>query len=289
MTITQSDFLKVLSEQGQYQIPIYQRAYAWENEQCEKLIRDIAEAGTPGNPNHFIGSVILKKEKSSILSLYNVIDGQQRLTSVSLLLLALRRYCLDFPATLQDQMVSCAIKGLFETHLVNQTFKNTSLYYKLQLKAGNDRTEYENLLRNILGNGRLAKNFQFFYDFIKDNKISPQEIYDGIRNAQLALVVLANDENPQLLFEAVNDTGVDLTQVDLIRNWIFMGYQVRTKINYITNIGVQWRYNLALILILYCIISPKLIALIDLAVHIIQNLSITFLVTQVIHLLLSYC
>lgn len=96
MTITQSDFLKVLSEQGQYQIPIYQRAYAWENEQCEKLIRDIAEAGTPGNPNHFIGSVILKKEKSSILSLYNVIDGQQRLTSVSLLLLALRRYCLDF-------------------------------------------------------------------------------------------------------------------------------------------------------------------------------------------------
>lgn len=196
MTITQSDFLKVLSEQGQYQIPIYQRAYAWENEQCEKLIRDIAEAGTPGNPNHFIGSVILKKEKSSILSLYNVIDGQQRLTSVSLLLLALRRYCLDFPATLQDQMVSCAIKGLFETHLVNQTFKNTSLYYKLQLKAGNDRTEYENLLRNILGNGRLAKNFQFFYDFIKDNKISPQEIYDGIRNAQLALVVLANDENP---------------------------------------------------------------------------------------------
>ncbi len=223
MTITQSDFLKVLSEQGQYQIPIYQRAYAWENEQCEKLIRDIAEAGTPGNPNHFIGSVILKKEKSSILSLYNVIDGQQRLTSVSLLLLALRRYCLDFPATLQDQLVSCAIKGLFETHLVNQTFKNTSLYYKLQLKAGNDRTEYENLLRNILGNGRLAKNFQFFYDFIKDNKISPQEIYDGIRNAQLALVVLANDENPQLLFEAVNDTGVDLTQVDLIRNWIFMG------------------------------------------------------------------
>lgn len=166
MTITQSDFLKVLSEQGQYQIPIYQRAYAWENEQCEKLIRDIAEAGTPGNPNHFIGSVILKKEKSSILSLYNVIDGQQRLTSVSLLLLALRRYCLDFPATLQDQLVSCAIKGLFETHLVNQTFKNTSLYYKLQLKAGNDRTEYENLLRNILGNGRLAKILDSFLKLI---------------------------------------------------------------------------------------------------------------------------
>ena len=93
MNITQNNFFSLLSGIKQYQIPIYQRNYRWTEENCKKLLEDIVRAGTPGNPNHYIGSVIVKGEsEAGGVSIYNVIDGQQRTTTITLLLLALRGY-----------------------------------------------------------------------------------------------------------------------------------------------------------------------------------------------------
>lgn len=225
MKITSSNFMDVLGKRNiQYQIPIYQRNYAWGTEQCERLIKDIIKAGKPGNPSHFIGSVIVKEELSTTaVNISNVIDGQQRLTSISLLLLALKEYCKNPSAIVKDPTIRCAINGIFDDCLINATFNSTSFYYKLQPKDGNDLKEYNNLLMGILGSGRLTRNYQLFLKYMLDNKTTPDFVYMGIKNAQLALVSLDPPDNPQLLFEAVNDTGVDLTEVDLVRNWIFMG------------------------------------------------------------------
>ncbi|MCF0112893.1 MAG: DUF262 domain-containing protein, partial [Bacilli bacterium] len=84
MIITQSNFFNLLSGVTQYQIPIYQRNYTWGRDQCEKLLDDIIKAGTPGSPSHYIGSVIVKEERSiGGVNIFNVIAGQQRTTTIS--------------------------------------------------------------------------------------------------------------------------------------------------------------------------------------------------------------
>ena len=89
MIISQNNFLTLLTGIKQYQIPIYQRNYAWSNADCKKLLEDIIENGKQGNPNHYVGSIILKKETNPAgVDLYSVIDGQQRITTISILLFA---------------------------------------------------------------------------------------------------------------------------------------------------------------------------------------------------------
>ena len=223
MVITQSNFFSLLSGVKQYQIPIYQRNYAWGKEECTRLLKDIIGAGNPNSPSHYIGSVIVKTEPAAGgVNIFNVIDGQQRTTSISLLLLALEKYY----ASHQNQNVpatTAAILGnIKDIYLTNPALTNTSLYTKMLLKY-TDRNEFDNLIHNVIGNGQISQNYRFFCDELSKGNYDPTVIFNGINNAQLALVTLDPPENPQLLFEAVNDTGKDLTEVDKVRNWIFMG------------------------------------------------------------------
>ncbi len=224
MIITQSNFFMRLSGITQYQIPIYQRNYAWTREECKRFLDDIVKAGTPGNPNHYIGSVIVKKEPNAGgVNIYNVIDGQQRMTTVTLLLLALEAYWAVNQVPNVPQTTAAILGSIKNVYLTNGALAGTSLFTKLLPKAGTDRNEYDNLLHGALGNGAISKNYSFFIQELQSNAYNPATIFDGINNAQLAFVELDATENPQLLFEAVNDTGVDLTDVDLVRNWLFMG------------------------------------------------------------------
>ena len=224
MNITQSNFFALLSGIKQYQIPIYQRNYAWQKDHCKRLLDDIVKAGTPGNPSHYIGSVIVKDEPAAGgVNIYNVIDGQQRMTTITLLLLALREYWAANPQTGVPNTTAAILGSIKEIYLTNVALAGTSLFTKLLPKAGTDRAEYENLLHGVVGTGAISVNYSYFVQELQSNAYNPAVIFDGINNAQLALVALDANENPQLLFEAVNDTGVDLTNVDLVRNWLFMG------------------------------------------------------------------
>ena len=224
MNITQSNFFSLLLGNKQYQIPIYQRNYTWTTLECKKLLEDIIACGTPGNPNHYVGSVIVKSEQGvGGLDIFNVIDGQQRTTTISLLLLALSEYYSGHNTFAVSQNVALLLSNVKNNYLVNTSFSQTSLFTKISLKSGSDRNEYDNLIHNVSGNGRISGNYQFFLREMQNRNINPQTVFDGINNAQIALVTLNAGENPQLLFEAVNDTGIDLTEVDKVRNWIFMG------------------------------------------------------------------
>lgn len=224
MKITQNNFFNLLNGIKQFQIPIYQRNYAWGKEQCERLLSDIVKAGTPGSHSHYIGSVIIREETPlGGADIYSIIDGQQRTTSISLLLLALGEYFHRNSFQNISQATMLTLNNLSQSYLINSVLSGCSLYSKLYLKSGSDRNEYDNLLNGIVGTGQLSKNYTYFLNELNTNGYDPGVIFNGIRNAQLALVELNNNENPQLLFEAVNDTGKDLTEVDKIRNWIFMG------------------------------------------------------------------
>ena len=226
MKITQSNFLELLSGITQYQIPIYQRNYDWDQDTCQRLLDDIVKCGIDGNPNHYIGSIIVKEETTAGFSLRNVIDGQQRTTTISLLLLALSKYWTDHPSANVQPITAALLNNIKSTYLANEAMANTSLYTKLLPKSGADRTDYENLLLDApVGTGRILTNYNYFLNTLSSHSYDVESIFNGISKSQLALVVLEGNENPQLLFEAINDTGVDLSPIDLIRNWIFMGLQ----------------------------------------------------------------
>lgn len=230
MVIVQSNFFSLLLGNKQYQISIYQRNYAWTNVQCKRLLEDIITCGTPCNPNHYVGSVIVKSEQGvGGLDIFNVIDGQQRTTTISLLLLALSKYFNDHPNFTISQTAATILSNIYNSYLTNPAFMQTSLFGKLSLKTGDDRIEYDNLIHGAIGNGLVSSNYNFFLRELENRNINPEIIFDGINNAQIALVTLVAGENPQLLFEAVNDTGVDLTEVDKVRNWIFMGLNINDQ------------------------------------------------------------
>lgn len=224
MNITQNNFFSLLSGIKQYQIPIYQRNYRWTEENCKKLLEDIVRAGTPGNPNHYIGSVIVKGEsEAGGVSIYNVIDGQQRTTTITLLLLALRDYWHNNSQVNVSETTATILDNIKDIYLTNNAFTGTDLFAKILPKSGMDRYEYTNLLHDVVGTGAISNNYSYFLRVLTNGSYDPSIIFEGINNAQIALVSLDSHENPQLLFEAVNDTGVDLTNVDLVRNWLFMG------------------------------------------------------------------
>lgn len=224
MNITQNNFFSLLSGIKQYQIPIYQRNYRWTEENCKKLLEDIVRAGTPGNPNHYIGSVIVKGEsEAGGVSIYNVIDGQQRTTTITLLLLALRDYWHNNSQVNVSETTATILDNIKDIYLTNNAFTGTDLFTKILPKSGMDRYEYTNLLHDVVGTGAISNNYSYFLRVLTNGSYDPSIIFEGINNAQIALVSLDSHENPQLLFEAVNDTGVDLTNVDLVRNWLFMG------------------------------------------------------------------
>ncbi len=229
MLIVQSDFFNLLSGIKQYQIPIYQRNYAWGKNECERLLEDIIKTGTPGNPSHYIGSVILKTEPiAGGVNIYNVIDGQQRTTTIAILLLALEKYFSSNTFTSIPATTFAILQNLKDIYIVNPTLHATGLYTKLLLKQA-DRNEFDNLTHSVVGTGQISKNYNYFLDELNKRSCDPSIIVSGISNAQLALVTLDNRENPQLLFEAVNDTGKDLTEVDKVRNWIFMGLPLNVQ------------------------------------------------------------
>lgn len=224
MKISQSNFLLLLSGMTQYQIPIYQRNYNWDTETCQRLLDDIVKCGIDGNPNHYIGSIIVKEETTSGFSLRNVIDGQQRTTTISLLLLALSKYWENNPSTDVQPVTAALLSNIKNSYLANDAMNKTSLYAKLLPKSGADRTDYENLLHDApVGTGTILTNYNYFLNTLSSQSYDVESVFNGISRSQLALVVLEGNENPQLLFEAINDTGVDLSPIDLIRNWIFMG------------------------------------------------------------------
>ncbi len=228
-----ADAIKLLdfigkSQEKQFVIPIYQRVYSWEKEQCKQLWDDIIKTG--GNDQiegHFIGSIVFVHDGIYTTN-YNellIIDGQQRLTTITLLFIALRDYLND-----EDEFLEkFSHQKIQNRYLINSDEKGDKKF-KLILSE----PDRDTLLSLIDKNKRkpselslkITENFKLFEEWIRKNTDKLETIFKGLDKLIVVEISLERGkDNPQLIFESLNSTGKDLTQTDLIRNYILMGLE----------------------------------------------------------------
>lgn len=227
----------ILEGSKQYVIPVYQRIYSWEKTQCERLWSDIVDIHKSKKSSHFIGTIVNISEKMAPIGIqeFMIIDGQQRLTTLSLLLLALRDYA--------KQNIQCELNSdeINENYLINK-FKSGNDKYKLLLT----QSDKEIFIKKIEGapildssKSRILNNYDFFIEKIMKEEIKPLELFETIGRIQLVSITLEREyDDPQAIFESLNSTGMDLKDSDLIRNYLLMGLD-STNQTYIYN--TSWR------------------------------------------------
>lgn len=229
MKATSANLLSVIKGPKQFVIPIYQRTYSWQLSQCNQLFNDILRISKEDDVHgHFLGSVVYFQESIHTVSdvpKLLVIDGQQRLTTVSLLILALAKFIKENPVDIDTNATK-----LLNYYMVNAEEEN-ELRYKLLLTR-RDKDTFINLVKGIeLGEDksqRIFENYEFFRSKINENNVL--EVYNGVLRLFIVDVALEKDkDNPQLIFESMNSTGLDLSQADLIRNYVLMGQEINLQ------------------------------------------------------------
>lgn len=236
MNAFKSNIYKYLGGTCQYLIPLYQRTYSWEKEQCARLWNDIVDLHKTHREGHFVGSIVRIDEDSAAGStMAMIIDGQQRLTTLTLLLVALR----DYAASHAD----CGVNPnkITDTLLLNQ-YETGNAKYKLLLT----QSDRDALIKKIESapvpdtlKSRVLDNYGFFAGQIAKLEIAPADLYDAIGKLQIVDIVLDRQyDDPQAIFESLNSTGMDLKDSDLIRNHLLMGLDSTTQADVYNNI---WR------------------------------------------------
>jgi len=226
MKATEAKLLEFLKKSPQFVIPIYQRTYSWTEKECQQLWDDIIRSGSkPEIKAHFMGSVVyVEKGLYSVSSQTPllVIDGQQRLTTITLLIAALTEV-IGEQEPLEDFSRN-KLKGYYLTNPLESGDK----FYKLVLSQTDDKS----LKAIIKGNDqpedhsiRVVENFEFFKT--KLQRLSDlKPVCSGLAKLMVVDISLNREQdNPQLIFESMNSTGKELSQADLIRNYILMGLE----------------------------------------------------------------
>ncbi len=221
---------EILNGQNQFIIPVYQRAYSWEKKQCSRLWDDIVEMQKSDKKNHFLGTIVNVAEQFAPTGIkkYTIIDGQQRITTLVLLLIALRDYLKDN----KDMKYSIKPEVINDIYLKNM-HREDDEQYKLILSQG-DRENLIKLIEKQVNqmdeNSRVLLNYHYFYECILKETLSPDDIYQSIGKLEIVNITLEREkDNPQQIFESLNSTGMDLCQSDLIRNYILMGLEPKSQ------------------------------------------------------------
>ena len=214
-----------LNKTQQFTIPIFQRKYSWTRDQCKQLLEDVIRVGSDNEENHFIGSFVHLSEDDDIIPTYRVIDGQQRITTLILLISALSDYIkeneFDFDIT---------PKKLINYYLVNDN-EEGELFYKLKLNDKDNRT-LKKIINHLANDEKLnfdkndseeiKNNFNFFKREINEENL--RNVFEGFKKLLIIVISLSEStDNPQLIFESLNSTGLPLSKSDLIRNFVLMG------------------------------------------------------------------
>jgi uncharacterized protein with ParB-like and HNH nuclease domain/predicted transport protein len=235
MKATEAKLLDFLKKSPQFIIPIYQRTYSWTEKECRQLWDDIVRCGTSDKiAVHFIGSIVYVESGLSQVTHQApllVIDGQQRLTTVSLLLAALAKAVEGTEPF--DGFSQRKIKNYY---LVNPE-EAGERHFKLLLSQTDKAS-----LTAIVGEEeedpqqpsiRIQANFDSFKRWIGEGKVDLATLCRGLAKLVVVDIALTRDQdNPQLIFESMNSTGKELSQADLIRNFILMGLEpaLQTKL-----------------------------------------------------------
>jgi len=220
--------LEVIRKASQFEIPIYQRNYSWRLAQCEQLWLDLIRVGkNPALGAHFIGTMVYVQKGLANIAKWEpflVIDGQQRLTTVTLLIAALARY-------FEKHAVGELLGSFSATKLRNRYLLNPDedgdRHFKLSLSEVDKETLLAILKATPLPKEhsfRIKQNFELFEHLIAQKHGQLETICHGLGKLMVVEVALDSlQDNPQLIFESMNSTGLELSQADLIRNFILMG------------------------------------------------------------------
>lgn len=204
-----------------FNIPVYQRNYDWKEEQCRKLFEDIQNiVKSDYEIEHFLGTVVFVSSKSEMnFNEYVLIDGQQRITSIMLLLKVLQEKVTDE----NDK------EEIWEEYLINKRAPEENLRIRLK-PVESDGMPYKKLIEenDISLTSNVCKNYRLFEKLIQESNYSAEEIYKALGKIELVYIQLEKgkkSENPQMIFESLNSTGLSLTQGDLIRNYLLMNHE----------------------------------------------------------------
>ncbi|WGH04873.1 DUF262 and DUF1524 domain-containing protein [Helicobacter pylori] len=213
------------NQKNQLVIPIYQRLYSWEKEQCKQLWDDIIKVG--GNDKmdgHFIGSILYVLDGNTPSSPLLIIDGQQRLTTITLLFIALRNHSSDEVKRKEKEI---------ESYLINSD-KDGDKKFRLILSES-DRDTLLSLIdkdrrKPSEPSSKIMENFKLFEEWIRKNTDKLETIFKGLEKLMIVRIALKKEkDDPQLIFESMNSKGIELVQTDLIRNYIVMETEVKKQ------------------------------------------------------------
>ena len=227
MKASEANLLSFLENSPQFTIPIYQRTYSWTEKQCQLLWDDICRVGSSESTvAHFIGSIVYIESSAYQVSRKKpllVIDGQQRLTSVSLLIEALARHVGE-----SEPIEGFSSEKLRHYYLLNSMEKGKQRY-RLLLTQTDEETLLSLLDQKTLPaqqSIRIRENFEFFVREIRGLGEDIRALCNGLEKLMIVDISLSREhDNPQLIFESRNATGLELSQADLIRNYVLMGLE----------------------------------------------------------------
>ena len=227
MEAKNTTFQQIISGPKQFLIPVFQRDYKWREDNWQKLWDDILGAGNAG---HFAGAIVHAPDTAfSSIPAYLVIDGQQRLATLTVLCAALRDHINE--TGWQDNGTGPSAAQI-DDYCLKNNLESGDRKYKLTLR----RTDNE-ILRSVVDGNPLDNDsgaelslideaYRHFRDLLSGPGVDPGQVYRGIISLRMIEMTLdKNIDNPQSIFESMNSTGVDLSQGDLIRNYLLMGLE----------------------------------------------------------------
>lgn len=254
-------------------IPVYQRNYDWKTENCKQLYDDLIKVVKNNRKNHFFGSVVSVYNPDGRNTEFLVIDGQQRLTTVSLLFLAMynlleRKVITPDIPTLNQQ--------IYEEYLVDKWQPKET---RIKLKpVKNDQRAFGKLFdeeSEHVNQSNLTINYNYFFDRIQKAEITVDELYDAICKLEIINITLNQDDNPQLIFESLNSTGLALSEGDKIRNFILMGLPTKQQDSfyekYWNKIEVNTNYDVSLFIRDYLSVKQQAIPSLDKVYYTFKN------------------
>ena len=221
-------------------IPVYQRNYTWKKNDCKQLLEDILSIADDKEMTHFIGSIVHVRHSDGNI----IIDGQQRITTLSILLLAIRNAILASDISTQNETLTQEIEYQF---LINQFSKDKDRRMKLK-PFREDCKAFDALFAEkkfFVLESLITENYTYFYEELVARAIDPQKIYDAIKRLVFVRITLepSHGDNAQQIFESINSTGVRLTEADKIRNFVLMNLDAKTQEHFYNNYWLPIEVN----------------------------------------------
>ena len=227
-------FLKFIDgSDKRFIIPVYQRNYSWQIKHCEQLLNDLENLIAKPEAPHFFGSVVSSHMQGGKREDYLIIDGQQRLTTISILLIAIVDLLKNKEVTPKDDRL---LEKITKKHLVDEYQDDQR---KIRLKPIKDDCKAFDALfgkeEDLVEGSNVTANFRYFRDRIFNDSIDLDDLYYAISRLQIIDIFLEKEDDPQLIFESLNSTGLELEEGDKIRNFILMGLTSDLQEDYYEN------------------------------------------------------